>query len=94
MPTSVGNEANWREKYSKTAPYIELGLNLYAAQVPHEEDSFGPNYDADAKYDWDGKSATAFEDLVKDDEAKTVSVNYAEDLIGALNNASKLSATR
>mgnify|MGYP002528581835 CR=1 FL=1 len=91
MPTSVGNEANWREKSSKTAPYIELGLNLYATQVPHEEDSFGPNYDTGAKYDWDGKSETAFEDLKIDETEQTVSVNNAEDLVGALKNASKLS---
>ena len=93
MPTSVGNEANWRPGtyFYKTAPYIELGLKLYASQVPHEEDSFGPNYDVDAKYDWDGKSETAFENLDIDETAMTVSVKNAEDLVGALKNISKLS---
>ncbi len=91
MPTSVGNEANWREKSSKTAPYIELGLTLYATQVSHEEDSFGPDYDENSKYDWDGKSETAFEDLDIDETAMTVSVKNAEDLFGALKNVSKLS---
>ncbi len=58
MPTSVGNEANWHQRYSWTqAPSIELGLNLRATQVPHENDSFGPNYDADAVYEWNGKDS-------------------------------------
>ena len=53
MPTTVGNEANWRQRYSSTtAPSIELDFQLLATQVPHEEDSFGPDYDKDA---WDGK---------------------------------------
>lgn len=92
MPTSVGNEANWSQVYSFTkAPSIELGFTLFATQASHEEDSFDNSYDADAKYDWDGKSETAFEDLKIDEAAKTVSVNNAEDLVGALNNVSKLS---
>ena len=58
MPTSVGNEANWYKRYSWTeAPSIELGLSLRATQVQHEEDSFGPDYDADAIYEWDGKDS-------------------------------------
>ena len=58
MPTVVGNEANWWQKYSFTkAPSIELALNLFAAQVSQEEDSFGSDYDANADYEWDGKDA-------------------------------------
>ena len=53
MPTTVGNEANWRQRYSSTtAPSIELDFQLLATQVPHENDSFGPDYDKNA---WDGK---------------------------------------
>ena len=47
MPEEVGNEANYR---GTAAPQIDLGLNLYATQLVNEEDSFGPDYDADATY--------------------------------------------
>lgn len=53
MPTTVDNEANYGTRESS----ITLGLNLRAAQVPHEEDSFDPDYDADAVYEWDGKDS-------------------------------------
>ncbi len=43
MPESVGNEANY--KTGETAPSIEFGINLYATQIPYEEDSFGNDYD-------------------------------------------------
>ena len=46
MPESVGNEAN--HKAETTAPYIELGINVVATQLSHENDSFGPDYDKDA----------------------------------------------
>ncbi len=46
MPTSVGNEANYRG----TKPTISLGVTLVAAQTPNEEDSFGDDYDTDAVY--------------------------------------------
>ena len=45
MPTTVGNEANYR---GTTVPTIELGINLFATQASAEEDSFGPDYDDDA----------------------------------------------
>ena len=47
MPETVGNEANYRGD-ADTAPMINLGVNLFATQVATEEDSFGPDYDADA----------------------------------------------
>lgn len=47
MPEEVGNEANYRE----TKPVVELGINLYAAQVVEEADSFGNDYDETATYD-------------------------------------------
>ena len=46
MPTTVGNEANY--KTGTTAPEIDLGINLYATQLDYENDSFGPDYDEKA----------------------------------------------
>ena len=46
MPTTVGNEANYRE----VQPSITFGINLIATQTANEEDSFGPDYDEDAVY--------------------------------------------
>jgi len=45
MPTDVGNEANHN---GVNVPSIEMGVNLFATQLTSEEDSFGPDYDADA----------------------------------------------
>ncbi len=47
MPSSVDNDANYR---GDTAPSIDLGINLVATQLMNEEDSFGKDYDKDAKY--------------------------------------------
>jgi len=47
MPYSVGNDANYR---GNAAPSINLGINLVATQLMNEEDSFGKDYDEDAKY--------------------------------------------
>lgn len=46
MPTTVGNEANYR---GEDIPSIELGVDLVATQTPHEEDSFDENYDENAE---------------------------------------------
>ena len=46
MPTTVGNEANY--KTGTAAPVIELGINLFATQKDAESDSFGNDYDEDA----------------------------------------------
>lgn len=46
MPTSVGNEANY--KTGATAPEIKLGISLFATQYTKENDSFGDDYDEDA----------------------------------------------
>lgn len=58
MPTTVGNEANYRAPatyaadsnvdISDYAPYIKFGVNLYATQLMYENDSFGNDYDRDA----------------------------------------------
>lgn len=45
MPETVDNAANYREKQ----PSIELGINLVATQATVENDSFGNNYDDEAK---------------------------------------------
>ena len=47
MPEDVGNEANYR---GNVVPTIELGLNLVAAQLNHESDSFGSDYDTNATF--------------------------------------------
>lgn len=47
MPTTVGNEANYR---GDTIPAIELGINLVATQNAVEKDSFDENYDSDLEY--------------------------------------------
>ena len=47
MPTTVDNVANY--KTGTQAPYIQFGVNMYATQVEHEADSFGTDYDEDAK---------------------------------------------
>ena len=48
MPTTVGNEANYKTGYD--APEIELGINLVATQTPYENDSFDNQYDKYATY--------------------------------------------
>ncbi|MBS6475866.1 MAG: SipW-dependent-type signal peptide-containing protein [Clostridiales bacterium] len=49
MPTTVGDEANYQT--GTDAPEIDLGVSLVAAQTPYESDSFGEDYDEDAKKD-------------------------------------------
>lgn len=46
MPTTVGNEANYR---GVNVPTVEIGVSLIATQWDKELDSFGPDYDAGAK---------------------------------------------
>ena len=48
MPEHVGNEANHN---GVKVPEIKLGINVYAAQVEAELDSFGSDYDKNAAYD-------------------------------------------
>lgn len=48
MPEDVGNAAN--HGTGKPAPEIYMGINLVATQDTVEKDSFGTDYDADAKY--------------------------------------------
>ena len=46
MPETVGNEAN--TKPGEKAPTVDIGINLFATQYTHENDSFDNQYDADA----------------------------------------------
>lgn len=50
MPTTVGNEANY--KLGETAPKIDLGINFIATQYSweNEKDSYGKDYDEKAEY--------------------------------------------
>ena len=48
MPTTVDNKAN--HKAGEPAPFVELGINVVATQLNHENDSFGPDYDKFADY--------------------------------------------
>ena len=50
MPTTVGNEANYKVAEGITAPSIDLGINVVATQLTYENDSFGNEYDEDAEY--------------------------------------------
>ena len=46
MPETVGNEANTMP--GEKAPTVDIGINLFATQYTHENDSFDNQYDADA----------------------------------------------
>ena len=50
MPTTVGNEANYKVAEGITAPSIDLGINVVATQYTYEKDSFDEKYDEDAAY--------------------------------------------
>ena len=77
MPTTVGNEANY--KTGTKAPSIEMGVELYATQLAAENDSFGNDYDKNAAYSvWDGTvPAEMPETLVVDGATQTVHVKDA-----------------
>lgn len=46
MPANTGNAANY--KTGTTPPSINLGINLFATQIPFEKDGFSDQYDAGA----------------------------------------------
>ena len=50
MPTTVGNEANYKVAEGITAPSIDLGINVVATQYTYEKDSSDEKYDEDAAY--------------------------------------------
>ena len=63
MPTTVGNEAN--AKNGAAVPTINLGINLLATQTAFEGDSFGPDYDKDAEFAIEVKSADELAEALK-----------------------------
>jgi predicted ribosomally synthesized peptide with SipW-like signal peptide len=58
MPYWVGNEANYAT--GGNIPKITLGIELNATQSVYESDSFGNDYDKDAKLDSDTGDATGW----------------------------------
>ena len=84
MPTTVGNEANYKKSDdpadpTKYQPSVELGVTLVATQFTAESDSFGSDYDANAPFSmWNGKVPTEMpESLVVDGATQTVHVKDA-----------------
>ena len=76
MPTTVDNEANHAK--GEVQPKIQLGINLFATQFTHEEDSFGKDYDDAARYTIAaGEEATMSDDTITAgmDNAGSVTVN-------------------
>lgn len=61
MPETVGNEANHN---GVKIPQIDLGINVFATQFTHEEDSFNNQYDAGAQLPVQPVSATTWEEVV------------------------------
>ncbi len=74
MPTTVGNEANY--KTGTNAPVINLGINLFATQYTFESDSFGNDYDEEAA--WTGIADTSW----YNDQATEFTLTNAEELAG------------
>ena len=52
MAETVGNEANHD---GINVPAINFGINFLATQFTYENDSFGPDYDLNATYPWNGE---------------------------------------
>lgn len=95
MPETVGNEANY--KTGTKAPEINLGINLYATQMTHEEDSFDKFYDAGAA--WQGGIDIKW--YTENPDAEEFIINTSEELAGlaaivngtATNSMARSSAT-
>lgn len=83
MAETVGNEANAKDKDS--APSIKFGINVLAAQLNSEEDSFDANYDENAEYPsfvdtWDGTADTSWYDPANPLDEYTIET--AEQILG------------
>lgn len=79
MPTTVGNEANY--KTGTEAPYINLGINLMATQYTYEDDSFDNQYDKDAEYpSWSGSVDTTW--YYENEDADLFTLVTAEQVAG------------
>ena len=62
MPTTVGNDANHD---GSNKPSIEFGINLIATQEMAESDSFGKDYDENASFPGEAKTAAELIDALK-----------------------------
>ena len=85
MPTTVGNEANYRQ--GAIPPSIELGINLVATQqtADVEKDSFDNTYDENAPYILPlGVTAASFGDMNVAISGSDGIVRYFTDLKGAI----------
>lgn len=94
MPTWVGNEANQLTSAieDEGQPTLYLGLDLVAKQTPFENDSFGNDYDMNAKYpdpgvmtgtdtkepEADGSAKFIFEGVAPAGDEYTTTVEFAE----------------
>ena len=76
MPETVGNEANYAK--GENVPTINLGINLFATQYTHEEDSFDKYYDAGAA--WQG--GVEIDWYLENPDAEEFVINTAEQLAG------------
>ncbi len=61
MPTTTGNEANHN---GDDKPSIDLGVTVNATQTPHENDSFGNDYDKNAAFTITAEDLTSFIEAV------------------------------
>lgn len=77
MPTTIGNEANY--KLGEAIPTINLGIKLDATQTPYEKDSFDDQYDTGATIPISVSSA---EELlsVLDSEKDHISIALTNDI--------------
>lgn len=75
MPETVENEANY--KTGTTPPQIELGIDLVATQDTVERDSFGNDYDINAK-DAEGYQVTFVEPVVTVSKALQTTITTTE----------------
>ena len=84
MPESVGNEAN--HKPGVEAPVINLGINVAATQLNHENDSIGPDYDENATYPVIANNQDDVNTVLADSTKKNVELKLSKNLTVTLKN--------
>ena len=87
MPSTVGNEANY--KTGTTPPSIDFGVTLYAKQAVEEKDSFGNDYDetADLTPDNVGKDNITSDYTPQVNQTATITRNADSNEIEAVEGA-------
>jgi predicted ribosomally synthesized peptide with SipW-like signal peptide len=90
MPTTVGNEANY--KTGTTPPSIDFAIRLEATQAQYEKDSFGENYDADADGTPDNPEIGQYVTTVET-EASAFETTVTEDATGKKTESTTKEAT-